>query len=228
MSVGLQSAVVPTRPRVRKKTSAQSQLAALPRTEEEFIEWCDEDIRAEFVEGEVIVFSPTSIIHGEIASFLNVLMGAYASKNQLGKVLASDIQVRLSPNVRREPDLLFIAQERQGIMRKNHIEGAPDLVVEIVSPESVERDWYEKHMEYERAGVREYWVIDPRHERMVIYVLNDAGEYETVAPDEDDPTILRSVVLAGFWLRPEWLWQDSLPSVWDAARELGLMKGESQ
>ncbi len=225
MSVGLQSAVAPARPRVKRKTLTQSQLAALPRTEEEFVEWCDEDIRAEFVEGEVIIMpSPTSMRHGKISHFLDKFLGLYNDLKQLGIIIGPNIQVRLRPRVRREPDLLFIAQDRVEIIKENHIEGAPDLVIEIVSPDSVERDWYEKHMEYERAGVREYWVIDPRHERMVIYVLNDAGEYETVAPDEDDPTILRSVVLAGFWLRPEWLWQDSLPSVWDAARELGLVE----
>ncbi len=228
MSTGLQPVTTMTRPRVWGKSKANVPRAALPRTEEEFVEWCDEDIRAEFVEGEVIVFSPTSMRHGDLTGFLMFLLRGFVAEHNLGTVTGPNIQIRLRPGVRREPDLLFIARERQEIRRKNHVEGAPDLVVEIVSPESVGRDWHEKHMEYERAGVREYWVIDPRHERMVIYVLNAAGEYETVAPDENDPSVLHSAVLAGFWLRPEWLWQDPLPNEWDAARELGLMKGESQ
>lgn len=149
-----------------------------PMTEEEFVSWYDEDIKAEFVDGEIIVHRPVPIHHSFIGTFLSSLLFTLASKNDLGKLCGSGrIQTRLRPGLRREPDLMFIAKDRQSIIRKNHIEGASDLAVEIVSPDSLTRDWREKYYEYEQAGVKEYWVIDPDAKRMDMYHLDEHGNY---------------------------------------------------
>jgi Uma2 family endonuclease len=121
---------------------------------------------------------------------------------------------------RRVPDILFVSTERQGILRSDYVEGAPDLAIEIVSPESLSRDWREKYLEYEAAGVREYWIIDPMARRVEAYVLGDDGHYARL-PEEEG--VIRSVALPGFYLRTDWLWQEPLPNVLEIAKELGVV-----
>ncbi|HFD40893.1 MAG TPA: Uma2 family endonuclease [Anaerolineae bacterium] len=195
-----------------------------PMTEDEFVAWCNEDVRAEYVDGEVIVHSPVSTRHSDLAGFLGSLLRLFVERHQIGKVLGPEIQVRLRPGVRRVPDLLFLSAERLEQVAPNHIEGAPDLMVEIVSPESVSRDWRDKFLEYQAAGVAEYWVIDPDHRRAEFYALDDQGAYRLLPIEEG---IVRSQAVAGFWLRPEWLWEEPLPSVLDVARQLGVIGSEA-
>jgi hypothetical protein len=82
--------------------------------------------------------------------------------------------------------------------------GAGQLVIEVVSPGSVRRDYEEKLLEYQEAGVAEYWIVDPRprNRRVTFYVLRE-GHYERVEPGSDG--IHRSPVIHGLWIRPDWL-----------------------
>ena len=190
-------------------------------TEEEFVEWCDDKTRAEWVDGEVIVMSPVSDLHGDLNSWLNAVIRLFVEQKELGSVRGPEAQVRLaSQRARREPDILFVARQRLDILRPNHVEGAPDLIMEIVSPESVARDWREKYLEFEAGGVREYWVIDPMASRVEAYTLGDDGRYRRIS--ELDGKI-NSIVLSGFYVRPQWLWQRPLPKVLDALREMGAL-----
>jgi Uma2 family endonuclease len=189
-------------------------------TEEEFETWCDEDIKAEYVDGEVIVHSPVSTRHSDAVLFLAGLMRIIVQQHDLGRVLGPEVQVRLRPGLRRVPDLLFVAKKRADMIQLTLIEGAPDLIVEIVSPDSVERDWREKYLEYQAAGVGEYWVVDLEYQRMAVYRLDEQSRYQAVPAEEG---VYRSQVLSGFWLRAEWLWQEPLPNELDVAREMGLI-----
>lgn len=190
-------------------------------SEAEFVEWCDEDSMAEFVDGEVIVHSPASVRHERISTFLGGLLLLFIDKHNLGQLFSGGhTQIRLRPGLRRMPDIIFISKSRSSVLCKNHIEGAPDLVVEIVSPDSLTRDWRDKYFEYEEAGVKEYWIIDPLSERMDIYSLTEGGNYELILLQEG---ILHSRLLPGFWLNPHWLWQEPQPNVLDIARELKLI-----
>jgi Uma2 family endonuclease len=189
-------------------------------TEEEFEAWCDEDVAAEYVDGEVIVHSPVRIRHSELAIFLASIMRLAAEHEQAGLVLGPEVQVRLRPGLRRIPDIMYIVRERSHIVLETRVEGAPDLAVEIVSPDSVERDWQKKYLEYQRAGVREYWIVDPHYQQVRVYVLESNGLYRDLDLLEG---WLRSVVLPGFAVRVEWLWQEPLPTTLDAARALHLL-----
>ncbi len=113
-------------------------------TEEEFEAWCDEDIAAEYVDGEVIVHSPVRIRHSELAIFLASIMKLVAEQGDAGVVLGPEVQTRLRPGLRRIPDVMFIARERAHIVLETRIDGAPDLAIEIVSPDSVERELAEE------------------------------------------------------------------------------------
>jgi Uma2 family endonuclease len=190
-------------------------------TWEEFVEWCDEDTWAEWVDGEVIVFVPTSIAHAQLARFLLFLINLFAQVHHLGEVLAAPTLMRLpSRPSGREPDLLFVAREHLDRLRPTWIEGPADLVIEIVSPESEERDWETKRAEYAAAGIPEYWVLDRDKQDAAFFLLGADGQYHRAPLDEAG--IFRSQVLPGFWLRVEWLWQSPTPDL-EAAEALGLL-----
>ena len=120
---------------------------------------------------------------------------------------------------RRVPDLFFIANDRLGLLQVNHFEGAPDLIIEVVSPESRSRDLRDKYADYEAAGVREYWIIDPDEEELAVYALDAGGRFQKVAADSDR---VASAVIPGFSLRAGWLWQSPLPGKRIVLREMGL------
>jgi Uma2 family endonuclease len=194
----------------------------LPRmTEDEFAAWCDEDTRAEWVDGEVIVMSPSNYKHVSEAAWLLQVLGFYVDHHDLGVVVGPEFPVRLAGQRRRRvPDLLFVANSRLHLVHENHFEGPPDLVVEIVSPDSLARDWREKYLEYQAAGVREYWVIDPMSQHAEMYALGDDGAYQRI--DKPDGTVA-SVVLPGLVLKLAWLWPSSRPKLAAALAELGVL-----
>ena len=147
-------------------------------TEEEFIAWCDEDIKAEWVGGELTVHEPANVRHVDLAGFLNFILRGYVTSKSLGVVYGPELQVHfVSLQHRRVPDLLFVSTGRLHIIMATEVEGAPDLIIEIVSPDSSARDWRDKYLEYEATGVREYWVIDPIAERLETYVLGADARY---------------------------------------------------
>jgi Uma2 family endonuclease len=96
-------------------------------------------------------------------------------------------------------------------LTEQRLVGPADLIIEIVSTESVSRDRREKFLEYAAAGVPEYWWIDPRPRQLRFepFSLNSSGNYEPIPPDAQGR--FYSLALPGFWLDPTWLWQDPLP-----------------
>ncbi|HAF70311.1 MAG: hypothetical protein XD60_1498 [Acetothermia bacterium 64_32] len=192
-------------------------------TYEEFLEWCDEDTWAEWVNGEVIVLTPASMRHQLIKKFLTSVLDAYVQQHDLGVVLDAPFQMKTGPELPgREPDILFVAKENLGRLKENYLDGPADLVIEIVSPESRLRDRGEKFAEYELGGVREYWLIDPDRKEADFYLRDERGRFRL---READPAgVYRSEVLPGFWLKVDWLWQEPLPPVLEVLRELGLVK----
>jgi len=199
------------------------QAEALPlhfESEEAFEAWCDEDIRAEYLNGKVIMHCPAGADHEDEVIGLGAVLRIAIEQQGLGRLFGSNFQIRLHSGKRRVPDLVFVAKERLEIIRPTYIDGAPDLVVEFVSDDSTVRDWREKYWEYEAAGVKEYWVIDRRLKRMDLNILG--GDHKYAAAKEQEGKLF-SKVLPGFWLKPEWLWQQPLPSVVVMAREIGIL-----
>ena len=191
-----------------------------PMTEDEFVAWCDEDVKAEWVDGEVIIMSPASMRHQDIADWLVAILRFYVSAHRLGRVFGSEFMIRLGPiRRRRVPDVLFITKERQHLLRPNHFEGAPDLAIEVVSPDSEDRDRRDKYLDYQAAGVREYWIIDHANEDLRVYSLDGRGLYRALPVVEGR---VASTVLPGFFVRPEWLWESPLPDEWETMHAFGL------
>ena len=189
---------------------------------EAFLAWLDEDVRAEWVRGEVMMMSPASMRHQEISMFLIKVMGIFVEHHQLGRVLGAPFVVRLPPGeTAREPDILFVGKEREKLLRSTYLDGPADLIVEIISPESIGRDRGEKFVEYEQAGVSEFWLIDPLREQAEFYRLGDDNRYHPTPLDEHG--VYHSKVLPGFWLRVAWLWQSPPPNTLDVLRDLGVL-----
>jgi Uma2 family endonuclease len=189
-------------------------------TFEEFLEWGDENTWAEWLYGEIIMMVPPSDQHQNLVRFLLSLLNLYTEANDLSWLRSAPFLMRLSPTVAREPDLLFVTNEHMDRVREAYLDGPADLVIEIVSPDSIARDRGEKFVEYEVTGVTEYWLIDPLRQQAEFYQLGDDGHYRLVPPDSDGS--YHSHVLTGFRMRPDWMWREPLPKVLDVARELDM------
>jgi Uma2 family endonuclease len=189
-------------------------------TEKQFDEWCDEDVRAEWVNGEVILLSPSNLRHADLNHWLGSLVRAVAEDNDAGKVYVVQVQARLpSIRQRRDPDILFVSRARRNILKETYVDGPPDLVMEIVSPDSQSRDWRDKYKAYERSGVREYWIIDPSSQRVEAYARRRQEKFARIRERDG---LIRSKVLRKFFVRPQWLWQSPLLKLPAALRELGV------
>lgn len=187
-------------------------------TYEEFLAWLDEDTRAEWVDGEVVMSSPASDQHQDILRFLTAVLSAYTEEHALGIIRPALFQMRLSQSG-REPDLLFLASAHADRRKPTYLDGPADVVVEILSPESATRDRGEKFFEYEAAGIPEYWLIDPMREQAEFYQLGADRLYRAAPLDAGGR--FTSKVIPGFELRIAWLWQP--PAVLEALRELRLV-----
>ncbi|MBI2910758.1 MAG: Uma2 family endonuclease [Chloroflexi bacterium] len=190
---------------------------------EEFHDWLDEDTWAEWVGGEVQMVSPASLRHADMATFLAAVLRPWVEMYDLGLLLTAPFLMRLPPPVdrAREPDLLFIAREHRDRLHPTYLEGPADLVVEITSPESIGRDRGEKFVEYEQAGVREYWLIDPDRRHAEFYQLGPDGRYRVALAGAAGEYV--SPTLSGLKLPVDWLWRDPLPKVAEALRTLGVI-----
>ena len=188
---------------------------------EEFLEKYT-NVHAEWVDGEAIVLVTASDRHQDLVSWLIAILRIFIETNDLGWLRPAPFNMQLPHlNRGREPDILFVTKERLNIVQPSHLAEAADLVIEIVSPESVGRDRGEKFVEYETAGVREYWLIDPDRQQAEFYQLGDLGRYRLAKIDDDG--LFHSTILPNFWLKVDWLWQEPLPKVLDIAQKIGLL-----
>ena len=129
----------------------------LRMTEAEFVAWWDEDVNAEWVDGEVVLMPPVSLEQADLFGWLYRVVGEYVERDDLGKVLGPEFSIRLSKQRRwRVPDLFVVLKHRLHLLGPTCLDGASDIAFEIVSPDSVVRDWRDKYQEYQSAGVREY------------------------------------------------------------------------
>lgn len=189
-------------------------------TWEEYLRFGEENTLAEWIDGRVIVYFSGTTKHQQIIGYLNCIVGFYVEKHNLGRLFVAPYAMKLNKLRRgREPDLLFINREREHLITKTFLDGAADLVVEVVSPESVERDSVQKFAEYEAAGIREYWLIDYTNQTAIFYQLDEKGQYQAA---ETTDGVFRSAVLPGFFIREQWLWQER-PQTFEALRELGIL-----
>jgi Uma2 family endonuclease len=207
----------------RQSASVATQTPPKPMmSEKEFVAWAyaGDNIRAEWEAGKVITMAPVSAVEDDLNNWLLSILRVFCEHYDLGLVKGSQFMVRFARQKRRRmPDLMFISKSRLNLIRLTHLEGAPDIAFEIVSADSQTRDRRKKFLEYQKAGVREYWIIDPLSRQVEVYTLH-RGKYVQVEPADDGR--LTSTQLRGFFLNPDWLWRRPLPKVVATLKEIGV------
>jgi Uma2 family endonuclease len=167
-------------------------------------EWTYEDYRAlpddgnryEIIEGVLYVVNAPSSDHQTIVTETSAELRNFVKRNHLGRVLIAPFEVHLSSRSRPvQPDVLFVRAERWPSERVAFFEGAPDLVVEVISPSSVRMDRVVKFTAYEAAGVPEYWIVNPHTRTVEVFTLSH-GEYALLGEYTNDE-VVQSVILAG-------------------------------
>ncbi|HEU5432948.1 MAG TPA: Uma2 family endonuclease [Thermomicrobiales bacterium] len=147
--------------------------------------------RHELFEGELVVTPALIPDHQKIVGNLYAAMRAASFAASAGDVFLGPIDVRLTPDTVLEPDLCFVAAERLHIVGPKTIDAAPDLVVEVLSPGTRQRDLGRKRALYARFGVQEYWIANPETRTLTLLALR--GERFEPLPLDDD--VVRSGVL---------------------------------
>jgi Uma2 family endonuclease len=175
-----------------------------PVTFEDFCERVREDQKADLLDGVIYMASPENTDANKLFMWLGGLMDLYVEARELGEVYGSRVACRLDDENAPEPDIVFVHKKRLHLVERGKINGPPDVAVEIVSPDSVERDYTRKRKKYEQAGIREYWIIDEMEETVSLFRLSDKGRYREVRPKGG---IYHSSVIEGFWFKAEWLWK---------------------
>ncbi|HEY7215146.1 MAG TPA: Uma2 family endonuclease [Thermoanaerobaculia bacterium] len=149
----------------------------LPRklTYEDYVLFPEDGLRHEILDGEHYVTPAPFVRHQLISSNLHILLGSFIRRRRAGKLFSAPTDVILSPHDIAQPDLFFISNERIGIVTEPNVQGAPDLVIEILSKRTRRRDERLKLERYDRFEVREYWIVDPEHQGAKVYRRDDRG-----------------------------------------------------
>ncbi len=137
-------------------------------TYEDYLCLPDNGKRYQVIAGEVYMAPAPTPNHQDILGRLVVLLQTFVERHSLGKVYCVPCDVILSPEDIVQPDIFFISKERKHIITERNIQGAPDLVIEILSPATAKLDRTLKARLYERFGVKEYWLVDPEEKSVVI------------------------------------------------------------
>lgn len=170
--------------------------------------------RYEYVEGRLIKLAASTDRHFLIEQYLSNLIQAYLSLRPIGQLRGDPLIIRLDEESDkfRIPDLQVILDDGAAeITETQGVSGPADIIIEIVSEESVARDHGEKFEEYEKGGVREYWIIDPLRNQCRFNRLQDDGKYRTIHLEEAGeytPPLLPDLVID-----VATLWQDQMPDV---------------
>jgi Uma2 family endonuclease len=145
-------------------------------TYDDFVLFPDDGKRHELIDGEHYVTPSPNLGHQRILGKLYLVIGNYLVANPIGEVFFAPLDVVMSQYDVVEPDLLYVSGERAAaVLVPEHVRGVPDLIVEIASTGTRKRDQTIKRALYERMGVREYWIVDPKSEVVHVYRRGDAG-----------------------------------------------------
>ncbi len=190
---------------------------------------------AEWIDGEVVLIygeensipdytekpnMSASYKHQDLCDFLIGILRAFVEEKDLGVVVTAPMTMKVNERG-REPDIFFISKNNLDRLKKTYLDGAADLIIEIIFSESRGRDRGDKFYEYEKAGVKEHWLIDYERKQAEFYNLGKNGIYQVSQPDENQ--IYHSKVLKSLQLNVKWLWQKKLPSLIEVLKEWKLV-----
>jgi Uma2 family endonuclease len=188
---------------------------------EEFLQIDQENNHIEWVDGRVVPMAPVSSEHQDLGVFLITLLGAFVEAHDLGTLLYDPFQMKTGADLPgRAPDLILVSKRNLSRLKKNHLQGPADLVVEIISPSNRSVDRRDKYHEYQKGGVREFWLLDPERKEAQFYILGRDRIYHPANLEED--IRFHSTVLKGLWIEVSWLWSRPRPTVFDIFKKWKL------
>ena len=177
-------------------TNAKDELAMRTKTlytYEDYLE-INDDNQYELIGGKLVMVPAPRTIHQIISGEIFGTLRNFVRANNLGIVLSAPVDVVLSTNEKPQPDILFISKNRLDIITESNIQGAPDLVIEILSPSTANRDRVEKSRMYYKHGVKEYWIVDP--DSKYVEILTPGEKYWNIFQSYGTEEILFSPLLA--------------------------------
>ena len=188
-------------------------------TADEFIAWLDPGVHADLLDGEVYMHSPVNLRHATLLNFLERLMGLYVEARRLGSVHRENWVVRLSSRRAVMPDICYFTPAQTAALQETYSPVAPALVVEVLSPWSLDRDRLWKFAAYEERGAQEYWILDPDHLEHHFYRRQGELLVEYAVAEGR----ITSQVITGFWVERTWLNPGAPTDVLVCLRQLGVI-----
>jgi Uma2 family endonuclease len=164
---------------------------------------------------------PVTGRHQDVRLYLTLLLKTFVEMTDTGLVRDAPFPVQTESGLRIDPDVIFVASANLDRVRDSHVEGPPDIVVEVCSKASTAVDRGDKFVAYEAIGVREYWLVDPVRQLVNMFHLGPDGCFDEFRPDTAGR--LRSRVLTGLVLDMDPLWRRVLPTtaeVLDAVQKM--------
>ena len=185
-------------PRTRQH---QPQVVALPRryTVADYDLLPEDGPRHELIDGVLIEMPGPTVLHQRLVGWLFLVIAGFVRRDHLGEVFFAPLDVELSDGRVMQPDILFVSSARREVITDARIVGAPDLVVEISSPTTRDRDLIGKRDAYLDSGVREYWFVDVDERTLTVWVAGDA-DWDALGANEQGEA--RSIVLPGLTVDP--------------------------
>jgi Uma2 family endonuclease len=171
--------------------------------------------KADLLRGVIYMASPDNTDNADLQVWLIRLIGEFLDIYKLGVLFSSRVAFKLSESDAPEPDIAVVLNQQKNTIKRGRVDGPPALAVEVVSPESVNRDYVIKRGIYEQAGVREYWIIDP-DERRATFLYRRGARLVVGKPQKH---LWHSKTLPGFTLDVRWLWMEPRPSIFSILRE---------
>ena len=150
-------------------------------TYEDFLLFPDDGRRHELIDGEHYVTPSPNTRHQRLSLRMTKALLDYMDQHPVGELFVAPYDVVMSPFDVVEPDLLLISSDQAALLTDTHLRGAPALVIEILSPGTRRRDRQLKRDLYGRAGVREYWMVDPKAATITVSRRDAAGDFPLVA-----------------------------------------------
>ena len=167
-------------------------------TYDDFVQFPDDGLRHELIDGEHYVTPSPNTKHQRVSINLTVLIGGWLERNPIGQVFHAPFDVVFSKYDVVEPDLLYLSNERASdALTPLHVRGVPELVIEIGSPGTRKRDETIKRRLYERAGVTDYWVVDPQIDTIRVYRREGNGFARVVELSAESSDVLTTTLLPG-------------------------------
>jgi Uma2 family endonuclease len=180
--------------------------ARLKLTYEDYAQIPDDGRRHEIIDGAHHVSPSPGADHQDLLGNLHLVLAPFVRKHQLGRLYLAPFDVVLSPHDIVQPDILFILAARLAILTKANVQGAPDLVIEILSPSTRRLDETLKRDRYDQLGVQEYWIFDPRHKSVRIFRRGqDAGFAALSELTAAAGQILTTPLLPGLEIELRWI-----------------------